>query len=257
VILHRLAQAIRRQDWSMVVMEVVIVVLGVFIGIQVANWNEERLQQESASVYIERIREDLAANREDLSQRAAYFSKTREHGLAALQALDRPQDKLGEAFLIDIYQASQIVARVFGRDTYDEILAVGAIGALKNVSVRKRLANFYRGIGAPVFLIEQIVPYRELVRRKMPYAVQAEIRARCGDRSKVNDLGEPILSLPDTCVIQLTGLQTSDAVARILDADIRDELVRRLSDLDSKIAATGRIIERLDALDSYLSELEQ
>lgn len=42
MILRRLAQAVRRQDWFTVVIEFVIVVFGVFIGLQVDNWNGAR-----------------------------------------------------------------------------------------------------------------------------------------------------------------------------------------------------------------------
>lgn len=42
MILHRIAAAFRRQDWSTVFVEVVIVVLGVFLGLQVQEWSEQR-----------------------------------------------------------------------------------------------------------------------------------------------------------------------------------------------------------------------
>ena len=44
MILRRLTNAIRNQDWFTVVIEPLIVVFGVFKGIQVANWNAERLE---------------------------------------------------------------------------------------------------------------------------------------------------------------------------------------------------------------------
>ncbi len=40
MILRRLANAIRQQDWFVVTIDILIVVLGVFIGIQMANWND-------------------------------------------------------------------------------------------------------------------------------------------------------------------------------------------------------------------------
>ena len=42
MILRRLATSIRKQDWFAVVIETLIVVLGVFLGLQVNNWNEAR-----------------------------------------------------------------------------------------------------------------------------------------------------------------------------------------------------------------------
>ena len=42
MILRRLATAFRKQDWFTVAVETLIVVFGVFIGLQVNNWNEAR-----------------------------------------------------------------------------------------------------------------------------------------------------------------------------------------------------------------------
>ena len=42
MILQRLATSIRKQDWFTVFIETLIVVLGVFLGIQLGNWNEAR-----------------------------------------------------------------------------------------------------------------------------------------------------------------------------------------------------------------------
>lgn len=45
MILRRLAAAVRRQDWFTVFVETMIVVFGVFIGLQVNNWIEARLER--------------------------------------------------------------------------------------------------------------------------------------------------------------------------------------------------------------------
>lgn len=42
MILHRFSGALHKQDWVTVVIETLIVVFGVFIGLQVNNWNENR-----------------------------------------------------------------------------------------------------------------------------------------------------------------------------------------------------------------------
>ena len=39
MILRRLTTALRKQDWFTVVIETLIVVLGVFLGLQVNNWS--------------------------------------------------------------------------------------------------------------------------------------------------------------------------------------------------------------------------
>lgn len=63
MILRRLAESIRRQDWFTVVLEVLIVVLGVFIGIEVANWNESRADRAREQRIIVDMLADLEIDR--------------------------------------------------------------------------------------------------------------------------------------------------------------------------------------------------
>lgn len=42
-----------------VVVELVVVILGVFIGLQAANWNENRKTDERAADFTQRLRADL------------------------------------------------------------------------------------------------------------------------------------------------------------------------------------------------------
>lgn len=47
MILHRLVHAVRDQNWVTVVLEIIIVVVGIFIGLQVDDWNHRRLEREN------------------------------------------------------------------------------------------------------------------------------------------------------------------------------------------------------------------
>ncbi|WP_412067264.1 hypothetical protein [Rubrivirga sp. IMCC43871] len=254
MILRRITKHVQDQNWTAIAIDFVIVVVGVFVGLQVSNWNAARLHDRSERVYIERIREDIAANQDDLRLRLSYFRQTRSHALATLAALDKPSDSLGVPFLVDVYQASQIIPRGFGRDTYDEIISVGANSAISNLAVRKRIANYYSSVWAVISILEETTSYRETVRRTMPYGAQVAIRAACGDIIETRESGEPVISLPESCSVDLPPEAVSSAVAAIVERDLRDDLVRRLVDLDAKISFAHLIIDRAQLLDDYLAE---
>ncbi len=103
MLLRRITKHVTDQNWFAVFIDFFIVVVGVFIGIQVANWNESRQQDNLTSHYIQRITGDFEANILDMKQRTAYFTQTREHGLAALEALDGEIESLGKQFIIDFW----------------------------------------------------------------------------------------------------------------------------------------------------------
>nr|WP_321441535.1 hypothetical protein [uncultured Hyphomonas sp.] len=58
MILRRLTTALRKQDWFTVVIETLIVVFGVFIGLQVNNWNAARVERNSEQVLLLRLQEE-------------------------------------------------------------------------------------------------------------------------------------------------------------------------------------------------------
>jgi hypothetical protein len=256
MLLRRITKHVKDQNWFAVGIDFVIVVIGVFVGIQLGNWNEARHQQQSASAYIERLRDDLTANQDDFGQRLVYFTQVRDAGRDALRALDQPPETLGERFLTDVFNASQKLPREFGRDTYDEILSVGANNAISDVAVRKRLANHYRSIAAQLSNLKFEPPYREVIRRKLPYEVHKVLNRACGDMISTGPMGEPTIVLQSDCNPNLNPTLVSETVEKILNADIRDDLTRRVVDLDSKLQSIELVIERTVLLDEYLEQVE-
>ncbi len=66
MILRRLATSIRKQDWFAVVIETLIVVMGVFLGLQVNNWNEARQEAGLETDFLAGIVLDLQGDEQDL-----------------------------------------------------------------------------------------------------------------------------------------------------------------------------------------------
>ena len=59
MILRRVIQHVKGENWFAVGLDFVIVVVGVFIGIQVANWNEARLENIRKTQIVEALTTDL------------------------------------------------------------------------------------------------------------------------------------------------------------------------------------------------------
>ncbi|MBP8176873.1 MAG: hypothetical protein KAX77_03825, partial [Xanthomonadales bacterium] len=80
MISRRIIAHVRSQDWFAVFIDLVIVVVGVFIGIQVANWNEDRAERARAHGYIERIGSDLVTDIEGYRNRQAFWNQVAAYG---------------------------------------------------------------------------------------------------------------------------------------------------------------------------------
>ncbi len=255
MLLRSITKHIKQQNWFAVFVDFFIVVVGVFIGIQVANWNDNRQQQQTTQHYLTCISEELVANQDDINQRLAYFKQTRTHAFTALVALEQNNASLGVEFLIDISQANQALPRVIGRDCYDEVLSVGANRAIPDIQVRKRLANYYRSIASQKNNLESITAYRELIRENLRYSVQKAIREACDDITTTGNSGEPIISLPTTCHPRVDPDEIAKAVSGILQLNMANKLTRQLSDLDLKLSSGELFIKRTKLINNYVKEL--
>jgi hypothetical protein len=67
MILRRLSEAFRKQDWFTVAVETLIVVFGVFIGLQVNNWNAARVTRGDAADLLSRLRVEAEGTRADIA----------------------------------------------------------------------------------------------------------------------------------------------------------------------------------------------
>lgn len=91
MILRNLAEAMREQNWFTVVLEVLIVVVGIFIGLQVDDFVEQRNREARGARVIEAIRDDIndriavqAEFRNVIVTGLAAWEETRARGLNAV-----------------------------------------------------------------------------------------------------------------------------------------------------------------------------
>ncbi len=71
MILRRITEHVKAQNWFAVAIDFVIVVVGVFIGIEVSNWNAALADRNREQVLIERVAADFEAIESRLSASVA------------------------------------------------------------------------------------------------------------------------------------------------------------------------------------------
>ncbi len=150
---------VRAQNWTAVGLDFVIVVVGVFIGIQVANWNDEQAGRHRLEQIVEAMRTDMA----DARRVEGNFLTSIASGVSEFEAaLER-----GE-------QPTPYVFRIKGSDTapnkmWDRLRDAG-VGELVDPKLWFELSHFYserEGIGVKItrymtYTEEQVLPYLHL-----------------------------------------------------------------------------------------------
>jgi hypothetical protein len=59
MILRRVIKHVRNQEWTAIFLDFIIVVVGVFVGLQVSNWNAVRKDRTDEQLFIVRLHEDI------------------------------------------------------------------------------------------------------------------------------------------------------------------------------------------------------
>lgn len=244
MVVRRFREHVTSHNWFAVSIDVLIVFVGVFLGIQANNWNEARLTEAGAKTDRMRLIEDLRTNEIDLEGRLFYYKSVRQHALQALEGFSSSDANLGEAFLVSAYQASQIRQRPMRRFTYDELVANGSLARIGNPKLRERLDLHYLGLTSIDANIRELPPYRDRIRREMLYPVQERIRARCDEQVR-EVRGAVIRTLPATCHTGLEPELIASAVARLRVAPEMDrDLTRYITDIDQKLVAYEFALQR-------------
>jgi hypothetical protein len=252
MILRRFTKHVTDQNWFAVGLDVIVVMVGIFLGMQVTEWNQTQKDRVSEHQYIDRIQQDLLATQKDMLGRIHYFNQVKEHALAALNALEMPAEELGQKFLFDSFEASQALHRPMGRDTYNELLADGSLKIISKLIIRQRLSQYYRSLSASRKVFLNIPPYREILRMTLPFEVQRVIYNNCGEVYTEDEIGVPIVAIPEKCELNLSKAQTENAIEKLLAADLTKDLTRVLSDIELKLQLFVVVDRRTKELSQFL-----
>lgn len=248
MVIRRIREHVAGHNWFAVAVDLAIVVIGVFIGLQVSNWNASRLEREEVQEYRAQIIENLKANEREIANGERYYRQVREHALATLNTLEGngPRD---ESFLIHSYQASQYWPVRMERSAYDEMIASGMAKSFGDASIRRQLSSYYAGLHQFEATVTNNTAYRERIRRALPFPIQQQIRERCSDILRKSPSGAQHANLPDRCVLQLPAPLVARAVGRLDQTkELNQDLTRHLGDLDQKIGLFDRLLRRTHGL---------
>lgn len=238
MLLRRVIEHFRKQEWTAIAIDFLIVVLGVFVGIQVANWNEARLADRASRAVTAQLIEDLRDEAWGFQYLLEYSDDVLKSAEQALAALEGRVARNDEALLIDAYRATQYREPRRRRSTYDELISTGDIGLIRDQALRDLAIKVYT---TPMFdnIRQEGVGsrYREAFRMAVPISVQRVLSDKCGDRivivgdykSIVDQLDYPCTTgLPPEALREgAAALEADSLIARLLRLRIADIETRR------------------------------
>jgi hypothetical protein len=182
MILRRLTQSLKEQNWTAIWIEFVLLVCGVFLGIQAANWNEQRAEDIKAQTYLTRIRGNLETDLQSIERRVVFWSRVIDDGKAAIHYAETGERVDGSAWktVLAFYQASQLWQWTTSDATYQEMRSGGELGLIRDEAMRDDISQYYVESGSGTDYLFNLQPeYRKIVRGLTPSVVADHIWAKC------------------------------------------------------------------------------
>jgi len=144
MILRRLANALRRQDWFAALIELLIVVVGIFIGLQVDDWNQQRIERRLVHSFLENLRSEVSNNVMAYRERIDSYQRTMDLFESYFNHLADPSQPMP-----DVADLSAQLCRngvmghpQYDNSAYDEMVSTGFLRQIPDDQLRELLRKY-------------------------------------------------------------------------------------------------------------------
>ena len=238
MILRRLTKHVRDQNWFAVGLDFVIVVIGVFVGMQVSNWNDAHQTQSERQLVETRLLSDFVLMHEDVVRAA-------EGHEAVLESLHTLRDAIerGEALPEEDSAIKHALGRGFSYQssihrsgTFLELLSSGRMDLISNEALRVELLRYDTRAQRVLFNLNQI---RNYMHSNMPNLNAYKVSAP--------------LTRDERGRIVLSPVRSYDIQGMAVDANFRDALDLMI---ENQTWVQTNVTGQVDALEDVLTVLQ-
>ena len=144
MILRRVIAHFRKQEWTAIALDFVIVVAGVFVGLQVDNWNQERIDFRREGFYLEALQDDFTTIIQELEHDIGVYETVANSMTMLIEQSrksepDLPLDELNKAAKLLIKMEGTPIAS----DTYANLTGSGDLAIIRSEALKNRMASFF------------------------------------------------------------------------------------------------------------------
>lgn len=143
MLLRRVTRHVKDQNWFAVGLDFVIVVIGVFIGLQVANWNDARLQKVDERQLIQRLADEAQELKSALFDYRSVHAAIVEANFEFAKRLEDPDacGMVDDTYKRLILMASDFPPPRFSVSTIDGLIGSGRSQLIQSADLRDRISE--------------------------------------------------------------------------------------------------------------------
>ena len=146
MLLRRVIEHVKAQNWTAVGLDFVIVVVGVFIGIQVANWNDARVDRATETTYLQLLQRDIQTTIAEVENQIGFEQFQVQLANDAIPIIEQAPSEMRRRKL------GIILTRLGGRrtlkvdsPTFLDLQSSGRLGLISDPDLRSSILSYFFG----------------------------------------------------------------------------------------------------------------
>ena len=144
MLLRRFTQHIRGQNWFAVGLDVLVVIVGIFVGLQVTDWQDEGNKRVEERVYLERLQKDVSMTIKLLSSELETGTTAVEQTFFSIKTLFEKElaDKDAERFHLGLASVREWPEIRIIDNTLREMQSTGKLELIKSRQIKVAIGEF-------------------------------------------------------------------------------------------------------------------
>ena len=247
MILRRFTKHINEQNWFAVGLDIIVVVVGIFLGMQVTEWNDNRKERAKESSYLSRLSYDIESTKTIWELHGKIYPNVYDKGLQTMWFLDG-----GEQFESSVHQLATFYVSTQNPgqlyiidDTYEELASTGQLGLIQNETIRRGFRSLIRWVnkGRPDNIMAyDNVGYRNHVRSQIPIELQMSIRDACSSSKSRT-----------TCTLKADVNLVDETLQRLKEAPLtKPHLIVHMQSVSIEISRISEGLNRMKKLNDLI-----
>lgn len=178
MILRRVIAHFRKQEWTAIFLDFVIVVAGILLAFQITDWSERRAESARETRYLAEIVNDLRSDAEECD----FIRRNAERRMSAAEAIltksgAPPRRVLAEGALRiddvapfrsdDPYAVNAALSGVptldGSRQTYEALISTGDFRLLRDPAIARAIQDYYANVDEVISLEADLEDFRRAV----------------------------------------------------------------------------------------------
>jgi hypothetical protein len=126
--------------------EIILVVIGILIALQLNNWNQDRKNNEESKTLLLHLQEDVGENIKNLKELQESIEIRKNYAGFILKALDDQKVTDSIKFIAAMTRVGWIMNYSQALPTYDEIISSGKLSYINSKKLKNELAIYKSGV---------------------------------------------------------------------------------------------------------------